>query len=472
MFKVRHVVFLIGIAITITGCAKKTTLQTANVQSVANTPVTSTPTVPPPPAPSKQPVAAITTTTTAATTTAAKAPTTKHKKIIILTSKGGYGHMAACATLKGALPDCDITLVNPMELAFGFVKTMCFNALDGEEAYNSWLSSGWINTTNFIVRHPAVWLFYQLRRKIERKLYNIIRKEKADLLISVVPFVNRPAGDAALRCHIPFLLINLDDDLTTWLYAIEQCKHPSMIMTVSKLTPRIAGQLKEHKVKPSTVKEVGFVLRQDFFEPKDKVALKKAWKVPANKPVALLMMGGAGSQQLLRYTRELANFDAPLHLLVCIGRNTALIPKINKIKRNAHVSVQIIPFTTRISDLLAMSDVMITKPGPNACHEAIYAGVPLLIDLTANSLFWERGTIDIVKLYGRGAVVKKFKEVKPLVKKYITEKRPAKNAFRTLPRFEDQVKPIIYGLLDKSPLRPTLTMPSKANVSNGNMMAK
>jgi len=174
------------------------------------------------------------------------------------------------------------------------------------------------------------------------------------------------------------------------------------------------------------------------------------------------MMGGAGSQQLIRYTRELANFDAPLHLLVCVGRNTAIIKKINKIKLNTNVSLQIIPFTTRVSDLLAMSDVMITKPGPNACHEAMYAGVPLLIDLTANSLFWERGTIDIVKLYGRGAVVKKFKEVKPLVKKYITEKCSTKNVFKTLPRFEDQVRPIIHDLLAKSPLQPTLTMPSNA----------
>jgi processive 1,2-diacylglycerol beta-glucosyltransferase len=460
MFKFRHVVVLLGITLTVTGCSKNTTQPTANTQSVANTQATPKPTVPPTTAATKEAVAAKT-----EPTPPTKATGPKRKKIVVLTSKGGYGHMAACATLQKALPDCDLILINPIELAFGFVKKMFFNATDGEGAYNGLLSSGWVSTTNFIVRHPAIWFFYELRPKIERKLYNILRKENADLLISVVPFVNRPAGDAALRCNIPFLLINLDDDLTNWLYSIERCKHPSMLMTVGKLTPRIAKQLKEHKVNPTIVKEVGFVIRQDFYAPKDKVALKKEWNVPANKPVVILMMGGAGSNQLIRYTHELANFDAPLHILVCVGRNTAVIHKINKIKHNANVSVQIIPFTTRISDLLAISDVMITKPGPNACHEAIYAGVPLLIDLTANSLFWERGTIDIVNMYGRGAMVRKFKEVKPLVKKYIAEKRPTKNIFRTLPHFEDQIKPIIYGLLAKSPIQPTLTTPSQPKLT-------
>jgi len=290
------------------------------------------------------------------------------------------------------------------------------------------------------------------------------------MLISVVPFVNRPAGDAALRCHIPFLLITLDADLTNWLYAIEHCKHPEMLITVGKKTSRIAKQLQEHKIKPEIVKEVGFTIRPDFFESKDKVALKKEWKVPADKPVVLIMMGGAGSQQLINYTKELSNFATPLHLLVCVGHNTAIIKKINKIKHNTKVSIQPIPFTTKVSDLLAMTDVMITKPGPNSCYEAMVVGVPLLVDMTANSLFWERGTIDVINLYGRGTVIRKMKETNRLVKKYITEKRPMHNAFRTLPRFEDNIKPIIYDMLKQPPIQPTLTMPSNVKAANGNVV--
>ena len=90
--------------------------------------------------------------------------------------------------------------------------------------------------------------------------------------------------------------------------------------------------------------------------------------------------------------------------------------------------------------------------------------------MTTNSLFWERGTIDMVKLFGRGTVVKKMKETKDLVKKYITEKRPTTNAFRALPRFEDNIKPIVYDMLKKSPIQPTLTMPSNVKASNGNIV--
>ena len=369
MLKRYRLLVLLGIALTITGCAKKNSPQSTNTPSATTTPTTTAPTTP-----TKQ----STTTSPSKQSADTKKNTTKRKKIVVLTSKGGYGHMAACATLQKALPDCDLVLVNPIELAFGFVKKLFLNKVDGEEAYNSAIGSGWVNMANFLVRHPALWFFYELRPKIERKLYNILRSENADMLISVVPFVNRPAGDAALRCHIPFLLITLDADLTNWLYAIERCKHPELLMTVGKKTPRITKQLINHKIKPESVKEVGFTIRPDFFEPKDKVALKKEWKVPADKPVVLIMMGGAGSQQLVNYTKELGTIDTPLHLLVCVGRNTAIIPKINKIKHNENVSVQIVPFTTKVSELLAMTDVMITKPGPNSCYEAMVVGVPTL----------------------------------------------------------------------------------------------
>ena len=40
---------------------------------------------------------------------------TRRPKILVFSSKGGNGHMAACATLNDVLPNCDIKLVYPIE---------------------------------------------------------------------------------------------------------------------------------------------------------------------------------------------------------------------------------------------------------------------------------------------------------------------------------------------------------------------
>ena len=66
-------------------------------------------------------------------------------KVVVLTSKGGNGHMAACAVLKDIFPDHEIKLVNPIYDIF-------HKAFDGEDWYGKFIQSSWVRTANFIIR--------------------------------------------------------------------------------------------------------------------------------------------------------------------------------------------------------------------------------------------------------------------------------------------------------------------------------
>jgi UDP-N-acetylglucosamine:LPS N-acetylglucosamine transferase len=381
--------------------------------------------------------------------TQTKSTSTKPRKIVVLTSKGGNGHMATCSVLKDALPDCEIKLVYPIHDTF-------VRVLDGEEWYGTLLKHGWIRTTNFIARYPGEMIMRFKSSGIKRQIKKILEQEKPDLLISVIPLINYPAACAAERYGIPFMLITLDADLELWLSNMKKCrkhgflKNNNFVITVQKKTPHIEHQLNRKCIPMSCIHEVGAPLRKDFYTPKDTNAIRKEWNIPAGKKVVMLMRGSTGSDKMIDYVKTLVKNDCSLHLLVCVGRNTQIIPKLNRIKTNERVTFSIVPFTPKIPDLMAISDLLVTQPTPNVCNEAMHMKLPILIDLTSTCLFWETPTIDWIKLRGCGKEFKDMDQLNNLVGEYINKKKTLNTKTCVpIPYFNTEIHKIVMGLIKK-----------------------
>jgi len=387
--------------------------------------------------------------TTQSETAQIKLAHTKPAKIVVLTSKGGNGHMAACSVLKDALPDCEIKLVYPIHDTFSHL-------LDGEEWYGTLLQHGWIRTTNFIARYPGEMLMRFKSSGLKKDFSKILEQEKPDLLISVIPLINYPAACAAERYGIPFMLITLDADLELWLSNMKKCrkhgflKTNNIVVTVQKKTSRIEQQLNRKCIPLSCVHEVGAPLRKDFYTSKDIATIRKEWNIPANKKVVMLMRGSTGSDKMIEYVKTLVKNDCSLHLLVCVGRNTQIIPKLNRIKQNSRVSFSIVQFTPKIPDLMAISDLLITQPTPNVCNEAMHMKLPILIDLTSTCLFWETPTIDWIKLRGCGKEFKNMNHLNNLVGEYINKKKCfSPNMSPSIPHFNTEIHKIVMNLIKR-----------------------
>ena len=340
----------------------------------------------------------------------AKAP-----KIVVFTSDGGNGHKTACEVLKETFPDCEIKLVNPI---YDFFK----NVFDGEGFYNKVIQSGWIHTSNFVARYIGKPFFKIRTSSFKKRFLKYLENEKPDVLISVIPLINYPAAWAANKCNIPFFIITLDADLELWLLNMEKCHNLKFNITVNAKTQRIKKQLKQKRIPESCVLEVGSPLRKNFLEQKDCASIRKEWNIPEDKKVIMLMRGGTGSVRLVDYVRSLAKINKPIHLLVCVGRNSKLIPKINRIKTNEMVTFSVIPFTQKIPELMSISDLLITQPSPNVCNEAMHMNLPILIDRAMPSLFWEKATIDWIHMQGNGTVFRSVRRLNKLVESYLDKK--------------------------------------------------
>jgi len=350
----------------------------------------------------------------------------KKKKIVLVMCKGGYGHVAACQTLTECLsPYYDVSTIDFIDTIYNSldpVRTITFGKANGNDMYNGLLQSGWIRLSNWVYRNVAPTAILSSKKKIEKRTFAFLEKEKPDMLISALPIFNLPMSNAAKKSGIPFILVTLDSDLTNWLLNLHKISHQNFVITINNTWQGTEQQLKNRGIKPENIKNIGFPRRKDFLAKKNLSEIRKQWNIPDNKFVIMIMMGGTGSNVAYKYAKKIAQMkNLTTHVLVCVGRSTQLIKKLNKLKPEPGVSLSAIPFTKQISDLMAVSNLLITKTGPGSIDEAIHMQLPMLLDKTNQILFWERANVDLVKHQHYGDVVKSFSDLERLINKYVTD---------------------------------------------------
>ena len=371
------------------------------------------------------------------------------KKILVLSSHGGYGHTAAANTLIALLgKQYQFSIYHPID------QVHVMGIPLRENFYNASLKHGWIRTMNFIARHIAPGLFNASRKQIEEMIDGWIEKEKPDLVISIIPFVNYPATEAARKRNIPYLLITTDNDLRNWSFRLEKLRHPNFKITIGADLPLTRGLLLKKKISNSVIETIGLPLRLDFTVRKNEEKLREEYNIPQDKAVVLIIMGGAGSKTALDYASKIAQMDLSLHMIVCAGRNESLKKKLEKIDLHPSNSMTVMSFTEKIADLMTMSDLIITKPGPGTINEAIAMQLPVLVDNTSTSLYWERVNSDMVIYYGIGDRIKKYKDIQEKLVKYLKDdkvKASIDEAFAAIPpnQFHEKIGSIINEMASK-----------------------
>lgn len=93
--------------------------------------------------------------------------------------------------------------------------------------------------------------------------------------------------------------------------------------------------------------------------------------------IVLVMGGGWGLGRLDKVVDELVKIKYPVQLLVVTGSNESLYQKL--IKKQYGVSVHIYGRVNNISELMAVSDLVVTKPGGVTISELLAMGLPAVL---------------------------------------------------------------------------------------------
>ncbi len=366
-----------------------------------------------------------------------------------MTSDGGGGHKSVSKALEQFLqPDYSVKREN---LILGIlhsldpIRKISFNKCTGEDFYDYCLKRKWVYITNNLVRLGRRLILFS-SGPIERLLGIYLDQEKPDMIISVMPFFNFAFFKEAKKRKIPFIIVTNDLDSSNYPLGLHNPQYDKFKYILTFDDKDVKKKISKANFNSDQVISLGFPLRPDFFDKKNVKNIKKDFNIPLNKPVAMLLMGATGSDSGYVYAKHISKINFSLHLVICLGKNQKLGNKIAKLKLNNNVSISTVGFTDRISDLMAASDLVITKSGPNSVVESIYMNKPVLIDNTNSILFWEQLNLDFVTKNNFGEPIKRYEDINPLLDKYLRDKEYYSKIKKNLTTF----KKINFGASIKS----------------------
>lgn len=328
------------------------------------------------------------------------------KKILYLFSDTGGGHRSAATAIMRA------------------VEHLRKDAYSQEMADVFADCSGFLNVfaklyAPVIKYSPKLWgqLYYWLddERKLERleqmsrpfvlkELTKLILNKMPEIIVSVHPLVNHLTVKAIRESglKIPFIVV-ITDPVTlhrVWITPeIDLC----IVATPEAKKLAIRYGMPEKKIKV-----IGMPIDPKFF-----LKVKAKDKLNPKLFTILLMGGGEGAGKMNKIIEEFDRTRFDGQLIVIAGRNKRLEAWLRRRAAGFDFPLRIFGFTDKVHELMAESDLIITKAGPGTIAEALAMSLPLII--TSWLPGQEEGNVEFVVRENIGRVSKDPRRVVELV---------------------------------------------------------
>jgi processive 1,2-diacylglycerol beta-glucosyltransferase len=109
----------------------------------------------------------------------------------------------------------------------------------------------------------------------------------------------------------------------------------------------------------------------------DSAAVRKRYGLRDDLPVLLVLSGGFGMGPVVEILAALDRVERPLQCVVVAGRNDRL--RRDLAAQDRRHPTHVLGFVTNMHEWMAVSDLLITKPGGLTTSEALVMGKPLFI---------------------------------------------------------------------------------------------
>ncbi len=333
------------------------------------------------------------------------------KKLDFIFFDAGGGHRAAAGALKQVVDrqarPFETRMVNLQEVLDSIDIVRKATGLRLQDVYNLMLNKGWTLGSGYLTAcmHLLIRLFHG--RQV-RALENFWRKSRPDMVVSLVPNFDRALGESLRRALPDVPLVTILTDIADypphfWIERQDQyfiCGSDKAVEQAREI-----GHPPEKVMRAS-----GMILSPRFYDlpplsPAMRGEARAALGFDPSLPVGLVLFGGQGAAVMVEIARSLA--DRQL-VLIC-GHNRKLRQKLEALPAAAPRFVE--GFTKEVPRYMQLADYFIGKPGPGSISEAVFMGLPVIVERNAWTLPQERYNADWVREHGVGVVLPNFRNV-------------------------------------------------------------
>lgn len=319
-------------------------------------------------------------------------------RLLILSATTGGGHMRAANALKTyALqksPDSKVEIIDTIQFVSPLLnktvtKGYLYLATKTPDVYGAMYRASNKDT-------PVNTVVEEVNSQFSVRLEPLINEFKPDVIVTTHSFAADMASNlkASGKTNAPIFCIMTDFSVHI------NYLHP-MIDEYIVSNDKMITECIKYGIDRKNVHALGIPVSDTFFKDFNKESLLLSEKLNTEIPTLLIMAGSFGVTDILRIYHNIVKIPLDFQIIVITGKNRKLYEafdrelyklnlsnykqRLNKKtfshnkKSRPNKNTKLMYFTNEVEKYMAMSDLIITKPGGLTISEAICSGLPMAI---------------------------------------------------------------------------------------------
>ncbi len=337
-------------------------------------------------------------------------------EVLLFTIDAGGGHRAAARALAAAAeetkPPFRLRVESFQQILIELDILKRVTGFSIEDGYNWILRQRWNAAMVPLLRvvHAAIWV---RRRTIVRTLAAWLRRQpRLAAVVSVMPNFNGVMRDAIREAvpGTPLVVVLTDFADFPPRFWIEPGLDRVVVGTDEAREQALAIGIPLERISRVS----GMVMHPRFYragEPSVRGRVRGELGLGEADFAVTLLFGGKGSPEIAPLSERLLAADPAFRVIAICGDNPALLERLGPIEARAGGRLVRLGFTDRVAELLAASDLLVTKPGPGSLSEAFHQRVPAIVTRNIHTIPQERFNTDFVRDRGLGLVVSRTRDI-------------------------------------------------------------
>lgn len=210
-----------------------------------------------------------------------------------------------------------------------------------------------------------------MARAMKRNMKELLDRHRPDIVICTHPFPCSAVAYLKKTQYPNLVLTGVITDFAVHQMWIFDEVDLYFIGSADMLMAMVAKGVSRKRVAVTGIPVLSSFSEYDRTEPKAKDGRQL--------PNILIMGGGLGMGGVQESLHSLEQIARSLRIVVIAGRNKKLRRKIEKFCLRSHHSIRIYDYTDRIPELMANSQLLITKPGALTISEALTMELPMIL---------------------------------------------------------------------------------------------
>ncbi len=304
------------------------------------------------------------------------------KKILIFYASYGGGHLSAANSIKDYLSSnyekIDVELIDCMKYINKPIEKITTTAYNEMAKKAPW---AWGKIYSDSQKGPLAHITTRSNQVFAIKLLRLLREKKPDLIISTHPFGSQMCSYLKRKGKITSKIATILTDFAPhdqWLVGSDYTDY--FFVAHNKMKEYlISKNIPENKIFAT-----GIPISNKFLETFNTSKILSSLGLKENLKTVLFFAGGKfglGKSRTLEIFNTLVNDFNNIQVIAISGKNKKMYEEFNQIVKIANKTnfIKIFEFVNNVPELMAVSDVVITKPGGLTTTESLVSGLPMII---------------------------------------------------------------------------------------------